>query len=317
MHSVALLTASYAKDIERFSLLSESIDTWLTGYTRHYVLVNDEDLPLFARFASDKRVIVPASRYLPKWLWALPPALQFISKRRVWLSLLSSPVHGWHIQQILKIAGVLNAPEQRVCILDSDNLFFREFDVGQYAGTEKTPLFVTRNGIDAAHPLHVLWLRTVDQLLGIKDRSFPADDYVGNALVWDKDTARAMTDSIKSATGLNWVLALCRKKKFSEYLMYGHFVANSPAHLAAHRVTEDSIAVSHWDDTRLDRPAIEAMMRAASPEQVALCIQSYSSTSIDDIRDVFRLNSRDRRGPSLSPDHMGDAVEFEVPTKTR
>jgi len=46
---------------------------------------------------------------------------------------------------------------------------------------------------------------------------------------------------------------------------------------------------------------------------VALCIQSYSSTSIDDIRDVFRLNSRDRRAPSLSPDHTGDAVEFEAP----
>jgi len=41
--------------------------------------------------------------------------------------------------------------------------------------------------------------------------------------------------------------------------------------------------VSHWEDTRLDRAAIEAMMRAASPEQVALCIQSYSSTSTDDI----------------------------------
>jgi hypothetical protein len=312
MHSVALLTASYAKDIERFSLLSESIDTWLTGYTRHYVLVNDEDVPLFARFASDKRVIIPASRYLPKWLWALPPSLQFGS-RRVWLSLLSSPVHGWHIQQILKIAGVLNAPEQRVCILDSDNLFFREFDVGRYAGAEKTPLFVTRNGIDPDHPLHVLWLRTVDQLLGVKERSFPADDYVGNALVWDKDAARAMADAIKAARGLSWALALCRKKKFSEYLLYGNFVANSPRHLAAHRVTEDSIAVSHWDDTRLDRAAIEALMGAASPEQVALCIQSYSSTSIDDIRDVFRLNSRDRRAPSLSPDHIGDAAGFETP----
>jgi hypothetical protein len=99
--------------------------------------------------------------------------------------------------------------------------------------------------------------------------------------------------------------------------MYGHFVANSPAHLATHRVTEDSIAVSHWDETPLDRPAIEAMMRAASPEQVALCIQSYSSTSIDDIRDVFRLSSRDRRSPSLSPEDMGDAAEFEVPAKTR
>jgi hypothetical protein len=59
------------------------------------------------------------------------------------------------------------------------------------------------------------------------------------------------------------------------------------------------------------------MMRAASPEQVALCIQSYSSTSVDDIRDVFRLSSCDRRSPSLSPEDMGDAVEFEVPAKTR
>ncbi|MCA1527670.1 DUF6492 family protein [Bradyrhizobium yuanmingense] len=315
MHSIALLTASYAKDIERFSLLSESIDTWLSGYTRHYVLVNDEDVPLFARFASDKRVIVPASRYLPKWLFALPPALQFGS-RRVWLSLLSSPVHGWHIQQILKIAGVLNAPEQRVCILDSDNLFFREFDVSRYAGAETTPLFVTRKAIAADHPLHGLWLRTVDQLLGIKERAFPADDYVGNALVWDRDTARAMTDAIKSATGLSWALALCRKKKFSEYLLYGNFVANAPEHLARHRLTEDSIAVSHWDDTPLDRPAIEAMMRTASPEQVALCIQSYSSTSIADIRDVFRLSSRERRAPSLAPDHIGDVAAFETP-KTR
>jgi hypothetical protein len=55
------------------------------------------------------------------------------------------------------------------------------------------------------------------------------------------------------------------------------------------------------------------MMRAASPEQVALCIQSYSSTSVDDIRDVFRLSSRDRRAPSLAPDHIGEAAAFVVP----
>src|SRR3569623_1639306 len=75
MHSVALLTASYAKDIERFSLHAESIDTWLTGYTTHYVIVNDEDVPLFARFASDKRVIVPVSRHLPWWLVSAPTFL--------------------------------------------------------------------------------------------------------------------------------------------------------------------------------------------------------------------------------------------------
>ena len=163
MHSVALLTASYAKDIERFSLLSESIDTWLTGYTRHYVLVNDWR----CRCSSGSRP-TSASSFRRRAICrngfgrCHPPCSS--SASGAWLSLLSSPVHGWHIQQILKIAGVLNAPEQRVCILDSDNLFFREFDVGQYAGAERTPLFVTPKGIDTEHPLHVLWLRTVDQL---------------------------------------------------------------------------------------------------------------------------------------------------------
>lgn len=272
-------------------------------------------MPLFERFRSDNRVIVPASRYLPKWLWALPPALQF-GKRRVWLSLLSSPIHGWHIQQILKIAGVLHAPEQRVCILDSDNLFFREFDIGKYAGGEKTPLYFAPKAVSADSPVHGIWMRTVDQLLGMKNRTFPTDDYVGNALVWDRDSVSAMTEAIQSATGLNWVLAMCRKKKFSEYLLYGHFVAASPAHLATHHLTEDSIVVSHWDDTSLDRSSIEAMMRAASPDQAALCIQSYSSTSIEDIREVFRLSAKGRHAPPLVPDQIGNENAPQWHSKT-
>lgn len=211
---------------------------------------------------------------------------------------------GWHIQQILKIAGALNAPEQRVCILDSDNLFFREFDMGKYAGGEKTPLYFAPKAVSAGSPVHGVWMRTVDQLLGVKGRSFPTGDYVGNALVWDRDSVRAMTDAIQSATGVNWMVAMCRKKKFSEYLLYGHFVAGSPAHLAEHQLTEDSIVVSHWDDTSLDRSSIESMIRAASPDQAALCIQSYSLTPIEDIREVFRLSANSRLAPTIVPDHM-------------
>src|ERR1700674_2541985 len=117
MHSVPLLTPSRSKDLERFALLCDSIDACLTGYTRHYVIVNDDDVPLFEKYQSEKRVAVPVSRYLPKWLWAVPPALRR-SGRRVWVSLLSKPVHGWHVQQIAKIAGVLDVPEERVCIID-------------------------------------------------------------------------------------------------------------------------------------------------------------------------------------------------------
>lgn len=286
MHSVALLTPSHSKDLERFALLCDSIDACLTGYTRHYVIVNDDDLPLFAKYQSEKRVVVPVSRYLPKWLWAVPAAL-LRSRRRVWVSLLSKPVHGWHVQQIAKIAGVLDAPEQRVCIIDSDNFFFRKFDIGRYAGAEKSPLYVDRGAISADAPFHAIWLRNCDAMLGLPETTFPADDFVGNVLVWDKATVRTMTDAIQSATGKSWALAMCRKRPFSEYLLYGRFVASSPVHLAEHQIVERSLAVAHWDESRLDKSSIEAMMHDAPPEQVALCIQSYSGTSIGDIRGVL------------------------------
>ena len=286
MHSVALLTPTHSKDLERFALLCDSIDACLTGYTRHYVIVNDDDVPLFAKYLSEKRLVIPVSRYLPKWLWPVPAALSR-SHRRIWVSLLSKPVHGWHVQQIAKIAGVLEAPEQRVCIIDSDNFFFRKFDIGRYAGAEKSPLYVDRDAIGADAPFHSIWLRNCDAMLGLGETSFPADDFVGNVLVWDKATVRAMTERIRSAAGKSWQLTLCRKRPFSEYLLYGRFVASSPAHLAAHEIVERSLALAHWDESRLDKSSIEAMLLDASPEQVALCIQSYSGTSIGDIRGVL------------------------------
>jgi hypothetical protein len=197
-------------------------------------------------------------------------------------------VHGWHVQQIAKIAGVLAAPEQRMCIIDSDNFFFRKFDINQYAGAEKSPLYVDRQAIRAeASPFHAIWLRNCNSLLGLPETVFPADDFVGNLLVWDKTAVRAMTDAIKSETGRSWALALCRQRAFSEYLLYGRFVTSSPAQLAAHQIVERSLAHAHWDETRLDKSSIEAMLHDASPEQVALCIQSYSGTSIGDIRGVL------------------------------
>jgi uncharacterized protein DUF6492 len=286
MHSVALLTPSHARDFERCALLCRSIDAHVTGHTRHYVIVNDEDVELFQKLQSRQRVIVPASRHLPRWLWPVPPALQR-GQRRVWLSLLSYPVHGWHVQQILKIAGVLAAPEERVCIIDSDNVFFRTFDIGRYAGADRTPLFFDSRAIEAVSPLHGVWLRNADRLLGLQETQFPADDFVGNVLVWDRATALAMTAAIKSATGTNWVLALCRIRRFSEYLLYGRFVTSSAEHLARHACVEQSPAYSHWDSDRLDRSSVEAMMRAASPAQSALCIQSYSQTSVRDIEDAL------------------------------
>ena len=63
--NVALMTPTYRGDLDRFELLCESIDRFVTGYQRHYVIVNDDDLPFFARFENSRRTVLPSSRFLP------------------------------------------------------------------------------------------------------------------------------------------------------------------------------------------------------------------------------------------------------------
>lgn len=292
--TVALITPTFRGDLERFELLCESIDRFATGYERHYVIVNDDDLPFFARFESSHRIILPGSRFLPPWLWSLP---SFVLRkgRRTWWSFRSGPLHGWHIQQLIKISAVLKLPYDRFCIVDSDNTFFRPFDAAAYAGAEIVPLYVDRGAIQADAPLHSVWIRNCDRLLGGGTTPFPADDYIGNVIVWDKATLRDMTATIERVTGTPWAVALCKVRSFSEYLFYGYFVSRSPIHRAMHQLRTQSLATSYWDDEQLNEQALTAMVNNAPADVVALCVESFSSTPVALIRDVVGLS--DRRMP--------------------
>ena len=296
---VALVTPSHSKDIELFALLCESIDRLVHSYERHYVIVNDDDMAAFAQFNRHRRVVLPSSQLLPRWLKPMPP---FLSRkgRRLWWSFKSTPVHGWHVQQILKIAAATRLPEQRFCFIDSDNVFVRPFDVSSYAGGEQTPLYVDRASIVADSPMHANWVRNCDRLLGQPDVStFPADDFIGNVIVWDKYAVQDMTTAIERATGMDWALALCKTRAFSEYLLYGQFVRMTPRHAASHQIVTESLANAHWEHAPLDLAGIIALIDGMTERQVALCIESFSGTSITTIRDAVGLS--ERRAGTIRP----------------
>jgi len=285
--TTALVTPSHRKDIERFALLCDSIDRFVTGHEFHYVIVNDDDLSAFHHFNKANRVVLPSSRFLPRWLKLVPPILSR-SGRRVWWSFRSGPVHGWHIQQLLKIEAALQLPEQRFCMIDSDNVFVREFNIAAYAGGDQTPLYVDPSAISADAPLHAVWTRNCDQLLGQDMTQFPADDYIGNVIVWDKNAVRDMTLTIERVTRKSWPAALCRTRSFSEYLLYGHFVRHS-RHSETHVVTAGGPASAYWDKAPLTLAELKRMIAALPPFKVALCIESFSRTPVSLIRDVAGL----------------------------
>src|SRR5689334_10510496 len=125
--SLTLITPSYWRDLGLCQLLCETVDRQLHPFAKHYLVVADDDVPLFSGLNSRHREVLASSDLLPSWLKPLPRFLRRGS-RRYWWSFRSKPVSGWHVQQLLKFAAAATLPGNRFCVLDSDVAFFRPFD---------------------------------------------------------------------------------------------------------------------------------------------------------------------------------------------
>jgi hypothetical protein len=283
MNPVALLTPTYGRDLELCTLLCESVDRHVTSFSKHYLLVPDSDLALFSHFASERRKVLPASEFLPKWLRPLPRIVQR-KRRQYWWSLRTKPVSGWHVQQYLKIAATISLPYQRYCILDSDVVFFRKFDLSRYEYPSPIPLLDVEDEITADQFRHARWVKTSHELLGLPTPPLPASDFIGHIIFWDQQTTRAMVSKIEAVTNLDWVEALSRTREFSEYMLYGYFAENDARFSGGHTLTQHTRCVSYWDPPELDRDALDQLLRRARNDDVAFSVASFSGTPVRIIR---------------------------------
>jgi len=279
--TVSLITPSHREDLGRSAMLFDSIDRHVTSFERHYVIVHDEDLALFRPFDRGRRVVLPASEFLPRWLREVP-RLRW-RNRQYWWSIKAWPVSGWHTQQLVKIQAAACLPEDRFCVIDSDNVFFRDFDVAAVASPNILPVHIYRDGAGEHRPRHLKWVRTAHRLLGLEEPSFPADDYIDQIIVWDKAIINAMTARIEALSRRGWVETLCRARNFSEYMIYGTFVVREASLAGRFRITTDSFCRTYWDDDSLHERDVVAMLRSAAPHEVALCIQSFNPTPLSTI----------------------------------
>jgi Family of unknown function (DUF6492) len=283
INRVALLTPTYAADLELCTLLCESIDRHVTSFSKHYLLVPDCDLTLFSSLESEHRKVLPASQFLPKWLRPLPRIVQR-NRRQYWWSLRTKPVSGWHVQQYLKIAATIALPSQRYCILDSDVVFFRDFDLSRFENPNSIPLLNVQDEITSEHIRHARWVETTHELLGLPTPPLPASDFIGHIIFWDQQTTGAMASRIEAVTGLHWIEALCRTREFSEYLLYGYFAQNDARFSGRHSPTPHTQCVSYWDQPELTKDGLNELLRRARKDDVAFSVASFSGTPVQIIR---------------------------------
>lgn len=301
MNPVALLTPTYGRDLELCTLLCESVDRHVKSFSKHYLLVPDCDLALFSHFESERRTVLPASQFLPAWLRPLPRVIQR-KRRQFWWSFRAKPVSGWHVQQLIKIAAAMSLPHQRYCVLDSDVVFFRDFDLSGFQYPNAIPLLKMRDEVTSQQIEHARWVETSHQLLGLPMPQLPASDFIGHIILWDQQTTQAMVSKIETATKLDWIEALCRVREFSEYMLYGYFVENDAGYSARHTRIPRTPCVSYWDDPKLSRDELKELLRRASKDDVAFSVASFTGTPVQTIRAVIEENG-------AAPTHRIAAIE--------
>jgi Family of unknown function (DUF6492) len=289
---IAIITPSYEGDRDRCVLLCESMDRMARGDWHHYVLVADHDMPLFEHLAGPRRSVIPDSVILPKWL--KPIRNPFNSKARWrWISTkLTSPVlpmTGWHVQQLRKIlvARIVDAPI--MIMADSDSVMLRPFGPELFIHGETLRLQVIEKAIRVDIPTfkhHVIWNKVAAQLLGLPSPAFPADDYIHNLVSWRREHALAMINHIEKTQGRDMVSAIGRHRTFSEYQIYGAYV-KSISGGAEYWPDSKPLCHTYWNGDALTQETFDVFTASLKPEQIAICVQSFTDTSVGMIRDYM------------------------------
>jgi hypothetical protein len=282
----AIVTASYAPDFQRCKLLCETIDRFVTGFTRHYILVEHRDVALFRQLESANRIIVDENDLLPGWIRPFPDPASF-GRRRIWLSPRTVPLRGWHLQQFRRIAIASHADDDAFIYVDSDVTFLKPFDCSMFWQGGDLRLF-RRDG-DLLRPVpgdQRIWSENAGRLLGIVPVSPVGHDYIGTLIAWRRDAIISMCRYVEERSGRHWVAAIGRTRKFSECMIYGRY-ADEVLMSGGHYHDGREFCRIHWFAPAPTDMELAKFIEEMGSYQVAIGIQSFIGDDTDRIRKLL------------------------------
>ncbi len=282
-HGTAIITASFAPDLERCRLLCETIDKRVTGFSKHYILVEHSDVDLFKQLESASRIIVDEMDLFPNWIRAYPDPF-YLGRRRVWLSLRTLPLRGWHAQQLRRIAIAGKITEDALFYCDSDVAFLKPFDCSSLWRGDDLRLFRRDNELLGELPGDQrLWADNAAKLLGIKGARVLPHGYVGTLIAWRRDRVLGMCRRIEEVCSMHWMQAIGRHRRFSECTIYGHF-ADDIEKLKGHFVDTRDLCKVHWFAPAPTEAEFRQFIKDMQPHQAAIAIQSFIGADIGYVR---------------------------------
>ncbi len=270
-----IITPSYALDFERCQLLCRSIERFISHPVKHYVIVDQRDLPLFRQIETPNRQIHTKQSILPWWIKSIP------SCHHVWLSLKTLPLRGWIIQQIIKIAAAQQIDADVSVLIDSDVVFVRPFDLHNLVRNDQVRLFRNPNGNDVQRKLHFKWHQSASRLLSLPDVDMTIPDYVGHIITWRRDRVLQLCQHIERVSGREWIETLANSWHLGECVLYGIFIDRILKERSGHYYDTQNICHNYWFPQALSDEQLQHFIREIHPDQVALMISAKAGMPVE------------------------------------
>jgi Family of unknown function (DUF6492) len=282
--TLTVVTPSHAPDHASFVRLHASVLRHTDATVRHIVAVPDPDVARFQQQASSRLEVVGYRQILPPdfasttWLSRIPwlprgYRIAAVNRRRPW-----PPIRGWILQQIVKLAVVSSLESDVALLVDSDVLVVRPIEESRFRRGNAVRLYRRPDGITHAMRRHRRWLHTARRLLGITDESVDSPDYISAFGSWSPELVRSCTKRVADLADRPWTQAIGALLEFSEYLLVGEFAMTYGSPAQRSFISDRSLCHSHWDPHPLDIKAARAFVDSIPDDDVAIHVQSNSST---------------------------------------
>ena len=270
MPSLTLVTPTYANDYERFALQRESIERCGIDLP-HFALVNHEDMPQFKKLPFQKNLTLVSSQEL------LPPRIEarrlgWGRRRRELRYWTGRPgIHGWMIQQLLKLASPKVVKTEGIVCLDSDTFFVRKVSAEDFcAENGKLHLYETTDDVDAEMGC---WTALSMDFLGVKLTGHPLRRYTHSPVPFHRQVVLDMQAFIEARHNKPWMNAMLDARMIFEYSTYGAY-SRFVDELKHQTPVVPSLCAYYWWPKQIETIETDFLERITDPKIKAVIINS-------------------------------------------
>lgn len=299
MPRLLIITKSHKRDLSCFIDLHKSVFRYSGDDVEHHVIVPDSEVAIFRDIPSPRLKVFPTSMFLqghfrPAELLRtcvaaasrLPFAQDKLSRQtgelffnthRPW-----TPVRGWILQQLVKLAAVARSDADVVLTADSDVVLVRPISAETFLRREVVRFYSEPGSVHSGMTRHLNWWRIAHRLLGLSaDEAINVPGYISAIAAWDPFVVRSMQNRIAEVSGRPWLDTLAREIDFSELVIHGVYVDRLCDDKTRSFSSPRTLCRSYWDREPLTLSRLDSFVEAIAPDDIAIHIQSVSNTSME------------------------------------